>query len=199
MNTLIINTAFDDADYIVIKDETIFCKKASKADKHSESALPFIDEMLTKANLSIKDIDVFAINIGPGSFTGIRIGVALVKGFLSAFENKKIIAFNSFEPVAFANKQNEYIFIKASKDDYYVGQSVLGEVKKCYIMPNEKAESIPNAIIFNGNYEQADLVDFVKERIKNNAFNNINDTNPLYLKLSQAEKELLKKEQKNVD
>lgn len=47
---------------------------------HSETLLPLIDATLQKAGKTIDDIDVFAVTNGPGSFTGLRIGCALVKG-----------------------------------------------------------------------------------------------------------------------
>ncbi|MGN0476529.1 MAG: tRNA (adenosine(37)-N6)-threonylcarbamoyltransferase complex dimerization subunit type 1 TsaB, partial [Ruminococcus sp.] len=47
---------------------------------HSETILPMIDEILTRNELSLDDIDALSVNNGPGSFTGIRIGVAVVKG-----------------------------------------------------------------------------------------------------------------------
>ena len=199
MNILIINTAFDDADYIVINNGKNFCKKATKLDKHSESALPFIDELLQQAKLAISDIDVFAVNIGPGSFTGIRIGVALLKGFASVLTDKKIVVFNSFEPVAISNKSKSPILIKASKDDYYAGLNEDGKIKKCFIITNEDVLKENNALEFNGTYNDEDLIALINKKIQDKEFSTINDTNPLYLKLSQAEKELLKKEQNNVD
>lgn len=47
---------------------------------HSETLLPLVDATLKKAGKSIDDIDSFAVTNGPGSFTGLRIGCALVKG-----------------------------------------------------------------------------------------------------------------------
>ena len=47
---------------------------------HSESLLPMIDEALKLSGLSLSEMDVFAITAGPGSFTGVRIGVSTVKG-----------------------------------------------------------------------------------------------------------------------
>lgn len=47
---------------------------------HSQTLLPAIKAMLENSKTDINDIDVFAVNSGPGSFTGIRIGVALIKG-----------------------------------------------------------------------------------------------------------------------
>ena len=47
---------------------------------HSETLLPMVEEALSDARLSLKDIDAFAVAAGPGSFTGVRIGIALIKG-----------------------------------------------------------------------------------------------------------------------
>jgi len=49
--------------------------------KHSDELLPRIKAILEKADVSIKTIDVFVVGLGPGSFTGLRIGVSTVKGF----------------------------------------------------------------------------------------------------------------------
>lgn len=51
---------------------------------HSETLLPMIDSCLKLANLSIGDISVFAASTGPGSFTGVRIGVSVIKGLAFA-------------------------------------------------------------------------------------------------------------------
>jgi tRNA threonylcarbamoyladenosine biosynthesis protein TsaB len=51
--------------------------------KHAENLLPVIDRLLRKEKLKIKDIDAFLIGRGPGSFTGLRIGFATLKGFLA--------------------------------------------------------------------------------------------------------------------
>ncbi len=51
--------------------------------KHAENILPVIDRLLKKEKLEIGDIDAFLIGRGPGSFTGLRVGFATLKGFLS--------------------------------------------------------------------------------------------------------------------
>ena len=54
---------------------------------HSETLLPMIESLLSFFSLDVKDIDLFAVSSGPGSFTGVRIGAATVKGL--AFDSKK--------------------------------------------------------------------------------------------------------------
>lgn len=47
---------------------------------HSETLLPMVEKALEEAALTLSDIDAFAVAAGPGSFTGVRIGIALIKG-----------------------------------------------------------------------------------------------------------------------
>lgn len=63
---------------------------------HSESLLPLISQVLEETKLQLKDIDLLAIDIGPGSFTGIRIGIATVKAFVDSL-NIKYVCVNSLE------------------------------------------------------------------------------------------------------
>lgn len=69
-------------------------RAADSAKKHAETALPLIDELLEANGVSISDVDVFAVDIGPGSFTGVRIGVSLVNALAFATE-KKIVPVNA--------------------------------------------------------------------------------------------------------
>ncbi len=47
---------------------------------HSQTILPMVSDMLKNAHISLDNVDLLAVNVGPGSFTGVRIGVAAVKG-----------------------------------------------------------------------------------------------------------------------
>ena len=73
-------------------------KKAKMA--HSSLLIPMIDRILKKARLKIKDIDCFAVSIGPGSFTGLRIGATVVKGLAYALK-KRIIAVPTLDVIAY--------------------------------------------------------------------------------------------------
>lgn len=53
---------------------------------HSEKLLPFIDEVISKTNISKVDLNAIAISKGPGSYTGLRIGVSLAKGLAYALQ-----------------------------------------------------------------------------------------------------------------
>lgn len=66
---------------------------------HSKTLMLMVDNVLTQADLSFKDIDGLCVNVGPGSFTGIRIGVAAVKG-LALSQNKPCAATSTLESIA---------------------------------------------------------------------------------------------------
>ena len=63
---------------------------------HSETLMPLIGQVLDDSNLSLQDIELLAIDIGPGSFTGIRIGIATVKAFTDSL-NIPCVGINSLE------------------------------------------------------------------------------------------------------
>lgn len=66
---------------------------------HSETLVPMIDEMLAKLGISTKEIDMYAVGKGPGSFTGLRIGMTVAKTLAMIFD-KKIIGVSTLEALA---------------------------------------------------------------------------------------------------
>lgn len=67
---------------------------------HSETLLPSVEQVLRLADTSVDDIDVFACGVGPGSFTGVRIGVATIKG-LAFGKNKPCVGVSTLDSLAF--------------------------------------------------------------------------------------------------
>ena len=66
---------------------------------HSEVLLPMAEDVLRRAKYTFDDVDAYAVVCGPGSFTGIRIGVATVKGLAFA-KNRPVVALSSTEALA---------------------------------------------------------------------------------------------------
>lgn len=74
-------------------------EKSMNQRSHSEFINPAIDRCLKKANLELKDIDVFAASLGPGSFTGIRVAANIAKSFCYTFQ-KPMVAVDSLTLMA---------------------------------------------------------------------------------------------------
>jgi tRNA threonylcarbamoyladenosine biosynthesis protein TsaB len=69
------------------------------SETHSARLMPTIDRVLTDCGMEIADVDALAIAIGPGSFTGLRIGLATFKGLALAAE-KKLVAVPTLDALA---------------------------------------------------------------------------------------------------
>ncbi len=67
---------------------------------HSQTLLPMISSVLENANITPEEIDAFAVSAGPGSFTGIRIGISAIKGMAAPF-NAKCFGVSTLEAIAY--------------------------------------------------------------------------------------------------
>ena len=169
--------------------------------KHSENLLPKIEEILGETKL--ENLDYLAVNVGPGSFTGLRISIATAKALLLTQKNLKAIKINSFELMA--NK-----FFKSSKLDkanfvidalsnlYFVCEmdknlNVLSAPKMVEkselfalenIVADKKIDEILCEIVVS---TCEDLNEVANLKIKNNEICNEKDLLPLYIRPSQAE------------
>lgn len=121
MNCLAIDTSGSHLTVIVIKNEQVFCEFLLDSGlKHSTTLMPIIEQTLSKAGLDIKDIDVYSAVTGPGSFTGIRIGISTIKGFSYAFK-KPVINVTSFDVLAYNKRERKSLaVIDALHDNFYV-------------------------------------------------------------------------------
>lgn len=82
---------------------------------HSQTLVPMIDSLLKNIKLELSDIDCFAVNTGPGSFTGIRIGVSVIKGMAMALK-KPCVSVSTLESMAYNFIDRENILICACMD-----------------------------------------------------------------------------------
>lgn len=199
-NILIIDTTSDEL-FVALKkndlvDKTLVCDCRSK---HSVCLLPEIDALLKRNGLTIKDVGTCAVAIGPGSFTGIRIGVATAKVFQYAL-SMKIIAVNSLEAAAYnySGKGKTVAIIDAKHGNAFCGIYENGEERLCFLNKAQIEKELSGAKFFLSPYENSfgakivesyydDLVSLVSEKFSKNVF--ATDFAPLYLKLSQAEEE----------
>lgn len=90
---------------------------------HSQKLLPMIERLLEDAEFDIKDIDLFACTVGPGSFTGQRIGIATVKGLAQAM-NKPCAGVSALEAMAYNIPFTDHLLcpiMDARRDQVYNG------------------------------------------------------------------------------
>lgn len=81
MKILSLECSAKSASCAVSEENKILCSDFTLSGlTHSQTLLPMVVEMLSSNNIPFNDIDAFAVSVGPGSFTGIRIGISAVKG-----------------------------------------------------------------------------------------------------------------------
>lgn len=79
--------------------QVVSSREDNRRNSHSANITLFIDEVVKDAGLSLSQIDAVAVGKGPGSYTGLRIGVSAAKGLCYAL-NKPLIALNSLQTMA---------------------------------------------------------------------------------------------------
>jgi tRNA threonylcarbamoyl adenosine modification protein YeaZ len=84
---------------IINENRTIAEITINSGQTHSKLLLKNIDSLLNDTGLKLKDIDLFVISKGPGSFTGLRVGFSIIKGFAFVLK-KKVISVNSLDAFA---------------------------------------------------------------------------------------------------
>lgn len=153
MKILAIDTSSKICSVAILEDNEVIDElNLDDGKTHSENLMPLVDEILKKNNLNLKQIELLACCVGPGSFTGIRIGVATIKPIAEVL-NIKIASITSLETLA-RNEENEEIIV--SLIDARNNQVYAGIFDKDY---NKKEEYI------------ADDINLVIESIKK--YNNI--------------------------
>ncbi len=101
MITLGLDTSTKVASIAILDEEKIIGEYSlSKDMSHSEKLMPMIKEVLDNIDFKIEDIDLFTVALGPGSFTGLRIGITTIKTFSHLFE-KPIVGVSTLESLAY--------------------------------------------------------------------------------------------------
>lgn len=105
MKTLAIDTSSKRCSVCILEDNNVLVNLFNDDEKtHSIKLMPMIDDALSKTNLTLDDISLLSCAVGPGSFTGVRIGVATIKAFADV-KNIPVIGVSSLESLAYNVKE----------------------------------------------------------------------------------------------
>jgi len=125
--------------------ELLHLEEENKKNSHAELLLPFVENCLAKANKKRSDIDAVAISEGPGSYTGLRIGVSTAKGLCYAL-SIPLIAVDTLTSMVHAidNKSDFDIFVPMQ-------DARRMEVYTCMLNQDLKKIQATNALVVDGN------------------------------------------------
>lgn len=232
MKILSIDTSSNVCSVAILEDNKVI-KEITNEDgnTHSVKLMPQIEQIFKETNLNLQDIDLFACDKGPGSFTGIRIGISTIKAFCDV-TNSKGVGISSLLALAYNLDFNGYIcsLIDAKNDNVYFAlfDNTNGKHEKiseyCCKNINSVTEilKVCNKEVFfvgNGSIVYKDVLESVlKENaifasdeklsklnainlgiaafdvISNNLYSEEFNLSPLYLRPSNAERELEEKQ-----
>ena len=197
MKYLFIDTCTSHLIVSLIIDGKIVSYFNEKIDKGmSNYILPEIERQLKDNNIKASSIDAIFVSNGPGSFTGIRVGLTIAKVYAWSL-NIKVIPISSLEVLASTNSgknnlalmdaRRGYVFLGAYDNDLNV------VIKDSYLLYNEDDYKDYNIIQydeFNNSIEpNIDILKVIRKH-ENDSGINPHSLNPNYLKLTEAEEKL---------
>lgn len=145
MNILVLDCAVSKISIAVKFEDKMIAQTYDIGMRQSEILVPAIDDILQKAGITAGDLDFSAITIGPGSFTGLRLGISALKAIELAY-NVPIYGVSSLQVYSYAAKSLGFpvlCCIDANKDRFYA----------CLYDENG------NEILPDGDYESSELID----------------------------------------
>jgi len=107
---------------LVEADQVVSLRIHHELNRHGERMLPLIEELLAEAGWSLSSLDRMGVGVGPGSFTGLRIGVALAQGVALGLD-RPVVGVSSLHAMAFAAPPAELptaAVLDARRDEYFV-------------------------------------------------------------------------------
>lgn len=194
------------------KGKIIQSEQGATHEKFQEFLLPRLDKMLTDAKVRLENIGEYSVVVGPGSFTGIRVGVTMAKAFLSVFKDKKVIQINLLELLILKLKSvckgDFLVLIECTKSKFYAGiyknqnisyeilikeqlEDIKGEFENIFCYENLLVDGAKKVELTDQDY-----INYVSLKRKSKSYVSASEIEPIYMALSQAEEELLKRENK---
>ena len=201
---LIIDTSSEEL-IVILKQGNNVLEGERLRGKHQETLLPQIDTLLKRAKKTPKDIDVYGVVVGPGSFTGVRLAVSTVKAFCSVFD-AKIVAIDMLDLLGTKLKVGQCVAIKCTSQKLYLAKKEKDGLLKQVALTEDLLTVVQSGSLFGYNLAEIDgisispiqldandYIAFVEGEIDNKNFVSAKTLEPVYMALSQAEEELLKK------
>ena len=198
-----VDTTRKSAKIFIINDKEYKVYSLGEDEKQSEFLMLSIDKFLEENKTKLSDFDCFSVITGPGSFTGIRVGIATIKAFAYAL-NKKIVAPTVFDIVKDYVKNDVFLSECTSTTCYYaeiekgnivkcgvVEKSEIGLFKKSLFILEDEHNLAELAYKFNVLKSYSNLCADKMHQLANNQL--FNSPEPYYIQLSQAERNLEKK------
>lgn len=214
MKLLAITTSGPIASAALLQDDGLVCQSLGEQGRtHSETLMPLVEKLLHAKGLTVRDMDAFAVDVGPGSFTGVRIGVCAANAMAFA-HGKLVIPVNSLRALRENVPQEPLVctLLDARNGNGYAAvfglEPKLAEPQAVQMEPY--LSTLPENVLFVGDGARIHE-NLIRERVKGARFcadaemllaknvghaaweryldgETVQEARPLYLRPSQAER-----------
>lgn len=164
MYTLYIDTHFFKLVVALFKDDVLVGEKVLESNLHSENTISLLELLLNDFNIKVNDLNEVIVVMGPGSFTGVRIGVVIAKtlGFCLNIPIKSIsyleaMALNYDDDVILGIKDRNGVFIGEFNKD----KTLLNDY---YYLSNKELETFNKSIILDDNVDLIKVIKYLKHK-----------------------------------
>lgn len=181
MKALMCDSSRNELLVVLSVDDKLYTKSVEGKKGHSSLIMKLVDSLFKEAKISPSDIDVFSVCVGPGSFTGIRIGVSVFNALAYATGAKRI-EINSFELLSYGISDGVFA-IDAGNGNLYVCNKVNGKYELSFL---ESGKPIAYEFTKNDVDYAAAFKNLVEKKFADGEF--VSSFKPLYLRKSQAER-----------
>ena len=176
----------------IAKDNKVIYKFQQEAlKKQSELTIPFLSKALSEVNVSLDDIDEVNVTIGPGSFTGIRIGMCIAK-VLASMKNIPLKAISSLN--AYASLGKKIVILDAKAKRVYLGiyNNNVKVIDECVVEIETLKEMLNNypdydvvldSFLIGKDSEDIDVIENMNRiSLTTGVVSNVDSLVPIYLK-----------------
>ena len=192
MKTLIINTALKDANLVLVVDNKRYFMDLPNDRMHSDTLLPVMEELLVRHNISLNDLDNICVITGPGSFTGLRIGLSTVKAFNKVLKCK-FFALSVFDVL---KNIEGVVLTSCTKTSYYYSVNKKGKILQTGVIKDTDITTLKGKkYVLEGDFDGEKVLDFkldmtsrFLEEISSGNSVDISTVEPLYIEVAQAER-----------
>lgn len=186
MKALAIDTTDSRLIVVLINDDKTYSSNIEVGKSgHSSIIIPTIQDLVIKANISIDQIECLGVVVGPGSFTGIRIGVSAMTAIAFA-NNSQRVSMSSFELLGL-DMTKGIVGVDAGH-----GNSYIANIENSTVISTQFIEKDDNfdlsKVVFDYQFSREEAIcRLFKTKIMNKQFVSVFE--PYYLRKSQAERE----------
>ena len=200
MKYILVDTAGDSASVLVRNEDQSDSIELPNERRHSDVLLVKVDELLRKLSLKVADLEYMGVIIGPGSFTGIRIGIATIKGF-EAVNPCKLVGLTVFD-VLKGEIKDGVALLKCTKTSCYYAKYRNSAILETGVINNDELEKITSdehIFVVKGDGVELETAEIVSDypsllkkameaAINNKEFLENNQLEAVYMQKPQAER-----------